>query len=192
MKRELAHFLTLTLRYFTAASYVAPEVLKNAPYDQAVDMWSIGVILYVLLCGYPPFVDENQTELFRKIRMSEWKFPGEDWDSVSEEAKDLIRGLLVANPVQRLTAQQALQSDWLRKEGESPTDTEPTMIEESLNQRKSRLKKAVKAFVRKTASGDATKHVAAVKQVHVEVVPNPIKQYPRRDLGPEQLRKFEI
>jgi serine/threonine protein kinase len=106
---------SLTTRCGTP-SFVAPEVLKNAPYDQAVDMWSIGVILYVLLCGYPPFSDQNQSELFRKIRMSNWKFRGDEWENVSDEAKDLIRGLLVANPIQRLTASQALQSSWFNKE----------------------------------------------------------------------------
>ena len=95
-------------------SYVAPEVLKNAPYDQSVDMWSIGVIIYVLLCGYPPFADSNQSELFRRIRMSNWKFRGEEWENISDDAKDLIRGLLVANPIQRFTATQALQCEWLK------------------------------------------------------------------------------
>lgn len=168
---------SLTTRCGTP-SYVAPEVLKNAPYDQSVDMWSIGVIMYVLLCGYPPFVDENQTELFRKIRMCEWKFRGEEWESVSEEAKDLIRGLLVANPVQRMTAKQALQCAWLRVEGESPAaDAEPTLKQEAFNQRKSSLKKsAVRAFAfsDNNTSGSDTD-----------------QERPRRDLGPEHLRKFE-
>jgi serine/threonine protein kinase len=105
--------MSLTTRCGTP-SYVAPEVLKNAPYDQSVDMWSIGVIIYVLLCGYPPFADSNQSELFRRIRMSNWKFRGEEWENISDDAKDLIRGLLVANPIQRLTAKQALQSNWLQ------------------------------------------------------------------------------
>ena len=102
-------------------SYVAPEVLKNAPYDQSVDMWSIGVIIYVVLCGYPPFADSNQSELFRRIRMSNWKFRGEEWENISDDAKDLIRGLLVANPIQRFTAKQALQCQWLQT-----TDVEGT------------------------------------------------------------------
>lgn len=105
--------MSLTTRCGTP-SYVAPEVLKNAPYDQSVDMWSIGVILYVLLCGYPPFADSNQSELFRRIRMSNWKFRGEEWENISDDAKDLIRGLLVANPIQRFTAKQALQCKWLQ------------------------------------------------------------------------------
>jgi serine/threonine protein kinase len=107
------HPMSLTTRCGTP-TYVAPEVLKNAPYDQSVDMWSIGVIIYVLLCGYPPFVDQNQSELFRRIRMSNWKFRGEEWEAISDDAKDLIRGLLVANPIQRLTAAKALQCNWLR------------------------------------------------------------------------------
>ena len=106
---------SLTTRCGTP-SYVAPEVLKNVPYDQAVDMWSVGVILYVLLSGSPPFTDENQSELFRKIRMGEWTFDGkEEWKDISEEPKNLIRGLLVTNPGQRLTAEQALHCNWLKE-----------------------------------------------------------------------------
>lgn len=213
---------SLTTRCGTP-SYVAPEVLKNAPYDQSVDMWSIGVILYVLLCGNPPFVDENQTELFRKIRMSEWKFRGEEWDSVSNEAKDLIRGLLVANPVQRLTATQALQCAWLTDAGEGLADLTPTptLKVESLNQRKSRLKNVVKAFLGKTTGIEASKQVdterqlqvetvsrrrrlngkttvshaaipiAPVKTIHLEAVSQPELDDSRRDLGPQDTRKFE-
>ena len=85
-------------------------------------MWSVGVILYVLLSGSPPFTDENQSELFRKIRMGEWTFDGkEEWTEISEEAKDLIRGFLVTNPAQRLTAEQAMQCKWF-KESKSGSD----------------------------------------------------------------------
>jgi serine/threonine protein kinase len=118
--------MSLTTRCGTP-SYVAPEVLKNAPYDQSVDMWSIGVITYVLLCGYPPFADQNQSDLFRRIRMSNWKFRGEEWDNISDDAKDFIRGLLVANPIQRLTATKALQCKWVQ--GINATATNQTRTE---------------------------------------------------------------
>ena len=101
---------SLTTRCGTP-SYVAPEILKNIPYDQAVDMWSIGIILYVLLFGYPPFSDQNQNNLFRKIRTGEWEFRNDEC-SVSDEAKEVIRMLLVVNPLQRATAEQALKSRW--------------------------------------------------------------------------------
>lgn len=91
---------------------MAPEILKNVPYDQAVDMWSVGVIIHVLLCGYPPFSDDNQQNLFRKIRMGDWKFNMDDWSHISAEAKTLIKKLLVCNPNQRWTAREALTSPW--------------------------------------------------------------------------------
>lgn len=75
-------------------------------------MWSIGIIIHILLCGYPPFSDENQQNLFRKIRMGDWNFKMEDWSHISSEAKILIKKLLVCNPRQRWTAKEALASPW--------------------------------------------------------------------------------
>eukprot|EP01038_Epipyxis_sp_PR26KG_P008075 gene8075-10938_t len=95
--------------------YIAPEILEKKPYGKAVDMWSFGVILYILLGGYPPFHDENQKNLFRKILRCDYKFHPEFWSAVSDEAKDLIKGLLVLNPHQRLTVDQALAHPWLQK-----------------------------------------------------------------------------
>jgi len=91
---------------------VAPEILKNIPYDQSVDMWSVGVILYILICGYPPFMDDDQNVLFQKIRLGEWHFHEKHWQHISNDAKTLIRKLLVANPRQRWTAKQCLESPW--------------------------------------------------------------------------------
>lgn len=93
-------------------TYVAPEILKNVPHDTKADMWSVGVIIYVLLVGYPPFMEDNQSDLFRKIRTGDYDFFEEDWEGISEEARDLIKSLLVTDPAQRLTAVQALESPW--------------------------------------------------------------------------------
>lgn len=98
-------------------SYVAPEVLSKDPtkgYGKEVDMWSIGVILYILLCGFPPFYDEDNSVLFNAIRKGEFDYPSPYWDSVSDEAKDLVNKLLVVNPADRLTAQQTLNHPWLK------------------------------------------------------------------------------
>eukprot|EP01105_Mastigella_eilhardi_P022488 TRINITY_DN5531_c0_g1_i2.p1 TRINITY_DN5531_c0_g1~~TRINITY_DN5531_c0_g1_i2.p1 ORF type:complete len:353 (+),score=121.94 TRINITY_DN5531_c0_g1_i2:91-1149(+) len=98
--------------------YAAPEVLTNqGSYGMEVDMWSVGVITYVLLCGYPPFFveDNDHAALFRLIIAAEYDFPPQEWDSISSEAKDFIRALLVVDPKQRLTATQALQHPWLNK-----------------------------------------------------------------------------
>jgi calcium/calmodulin-dependent protein kinase I len=102
---------SLTTRCGTP-TYVAPEILKNIPHDTKADMWSVGVITYVLLVGYPPFMEDKQQDLFRKIRSGEYEFFEEDWMEVSEEAKSLIKSLLVTDPAQRLTAAEALENPW--------------------------------------------------------------------------------
>jgi len=93
--------------------YVAPEILQVKGYDKEVDLWSIGVICYILLCGFPPFYNDNIAELFEQIMNAEYDFPHEYWHSISEEAKDFVRKLLVADPAKRMTSQQALVHPWL-------------------------------------------------------------------------------
>jgi calcium/calmodulin-dependent protein kinase I len=93
--------------------YVAPEILEGTPYDERADMWSVGVILYILLGGYPPFIESTQRDLFRKIRKGEYEFHEEYWGTVSTEAKDLISSLLTVDCSTRLTAHQALENGWI-------------------------------------------------------------------------------
>ncbi|KAK9904665.1 hypothetical protein WJX75_000026 [Coccomyxa subellipsoidea] len=95
--------------------YVAPEVILGTPgliYGPAVDLWSAGVVLFILLGGYPPFYDENEPALFAQIRRGAFSFDDPVWDSVSDRGKNLIRKLLEVDPTKRLTATQALQHDW--------------------------------------------------------------------------------
>lgn len=89
-------------------SYVAPEILTDDAYGFEVDMWSCGVILYVLLCGFPPFYADNDAELHRLIQSASYSFPSPYWDDISDTAKDLIRRLLVVDPSKRLTPVQTL------------------------------------------------------------------------------------
>eukprot|EP01098_Paradermamoeba_levis_P008210 TRINITY_DN3403_c0_g1_i3.p1 TRINITY_DN3403_c0_g1~~TRINITY_DN3403_c0_g1_i3.p1 ORF type:complete len:337 (-),score=60.15 TRINITY_DN3403_c0_g1_i3:74-1084(-) len=95
-------------------AYVAPEVILCEGYDNSVDMWSVGVILYALLVGYPPF-DAEDKSLFKKILEAEYDFDGPNWDLVSDEAKEFVTHLLVKNPKKRYTAQEALASSWITK-----------------------------------------------------------------------------
>eukprot|EP00536_Pseudo-nitzschia_multiseries_P004304 jgi/Psemu1/237528/estExt_Genewise1.C_710006 len=99
--------------------YVAAEILESKPYDTQADMWSIGVIVYILLGGYPPFIEPNQRTLFRKIRKGDYEFHPEYWAQVSEGAKTLIRSLLTVNPDKRLTAEGALNDKWIGADAET-------------------------------------------------------------------------
>jgi serine/threonine protein kinase len=100
-------------------AFVSPEILVGARYKEQVDMWSVGVILYILLGGYPPFQDANHRGLFRKIRAGDYVFHDAYWEKVSVEAKQLISSLLTVNPDLRTTAKGALQSKWIVMEDES-------------------------------------------------------------------------
>ncbi|TNN00314.1 hypothetical protein fugu_011560 [Takifugu bimaculatus] len=93
--------------------YVAPEVLAQKPYSKAVDCWSIGVIAYILLCGYPPFYDENDSKLFEQILKADYEFDAPYWDDISDSAKDFISHLMEKNPEMRFTCDQALQHPWI-------------------------------------------------------------------------------
>ncbi|XP_075288915.1 calcium/calmodulin-dependent protein kinase type 1 isoform X1 [Opisthocomus hoazin] len=93
--------------------YVAPEVLAQKPYSKAVDCWSIGVIAYILLCGYPPFYDENDAKLFEQILRAEYEFDSPYWDDISDSAKDFIQHLMEKDPGKRFTCEQALQHPWI-------------------------------------------------------------------------------
>lgn len=93
--------------------YVAPEVLKNEPYGPAVDMWSVGVILYILLCGFPPFYHESTSALYKQIKKGSYDFPPPYWTEISEAAKSLVSGLLTVNPKNRLTPQGVLDHPWI-------------------------------------------------------------------------------
>jgi calcium/calmodulin-dependent protein kinase I len=96
-------------------NYVAPEVLLNEKhgYSFACDMWSVGVVLYVLLCGFCPFFDECTPALFASITSGNYSFPSPYWDDISDDAKDLVRNLLVVDPTKRYTPDQALAHRWL-------------------------------------------------------------------------------
>mmetsp|Transcript_58933 Transcript_58933/g.108010 ORF Transcript_58933/g.108010 Transcript_58933/m.108010 type:complete len:502 (+) Transcript_58933:88-1593(+) len=101
--------------------YVAPQVLAGK-YDQAADLWSLGVIMYVVLCGYPPFYGETDADVLAKVRLGNFSFNAADWKSVSEDAKNLIRMLLKMNPRDRYTAEQALNHVWVRNKAPKATN----------------------------------------------------------------------
>jgi calcium-dependent protein kinase len=77
--------------------YVAPEVLRRQ-YTKSCDIWSIGVITYILLCGYPPFYGESDTEIFDSVRTGRFDFPSPEWDTISDTAKQFVRFMLQKDP----------------------------------------------------------------------------------------------
>lgn len=117
--------------------YLSPEVLKKEPYGKAVDIWACGVILYILLVGYPPFWDEDQHRLYAQIKAGTYdvrllprqlrdinnhnfhhllvfqQYPSPEWDTVTPEAKNLINQMLTVNPYKRITASEALKHPWI-------------------------------------------------------------------------------
>ncbi|XP_039305662.1 calcium/calmodulin-dependent protein kinase type II delta chain isoform X5 [Solenopsis invicta] len=93
--------------------YLSPEVLKKEPYGKPVDIWACGVILYILLVGYPPFWDEDQHRLYGQIKAGSYDYPSPEWDTVTPEAKNLINQMLTVNPGKRITASEALKHPWI-------------------------------------------------------------------------------
>eukprot|EP00929_Paragymnodinium_shiwhaense_P011406 TRINITY_DN11704_c0_g2_i5.p1 TRINITY_DN11704_c0_g2~~TRINITY_DN11704_c0_g2_i5.p1 ORF type:complete len:500 (-),score=149.62 TRINITY_DN11704_c0_g2_i5:379-1878(-) len=124
--------------------YVAPQVLAGK-YDQAADLWSCGVIMYVVLCGYPPFYGETDAQVLAKVRVGNFSFNAADWKNISEDAKNLIRHLLKMNPKDRFTAEQALNHVWVKNKAPRAADVplQTSLVDNLKNFRsKNKLKKA--------------------------------------------------
>uniref|UniRef100_U3J6V1 non-specific serine/threonine protein kinase n=1 Tax=Anas platyrhynchos platyrhynchos TaxID=8840 RepID=U3J6V1_ANAPP len=104
--------------------YVAPEVLGPEKYDKSCDMWSLGVIMYILLCGYPPFYSNHGLAISpgmkKRIRMGQYEFPNPEWSEVSEEVKQLIRNLLKTDPTQRMTITEFMNHPWIMQSMQVP------------------------------------------------------------------------
>eukprot|EP00741_Cyanophora_paradoxa_P002967 tig00000655_g2880.t1 len=128
--------------------YIAPEVISRKGYSASCDMWSIGVITYILLCGYYPFYGDNIQEIFKMVYKGHFEFPPDEWSTISESAKDLIRHLLVVDPTKRYTAEQCLNHPWIKGHTAAETALSPTIIENlrSFNARR-RFKKGILAAI---------------------------------------------
>ncbi|KAH9260719.1 hypothetical protein BASA81_001186 [Batrachochytrium salamandrivorans] len=127
-------------------NYIAPEILTRQPYNEKVDVWSFGVIMYVLLCGYPPFYEDEHASLFDKIKAGKFAFDSPYWDSISAEAKDLVTQLLVLDPSGRLSIEQALEHPFLSNTV-AENDITPVVSELRNTFERRKFKRAVNAAI---------------------------------------------
>lgn len=124
--------------------YVAPEVLLGHSYDEQVDVWAVGVITYILLCGYEPFYDERGDQaMFRKILRGEFTFNSPNWDNVSLNAKDLVRRMLALDPKKRITAREAYSHCWVKGQAANKQHMEETVDQMRAFNARRRLKAVI-------------------------------------------------
>lgn len=134
--------------------YAAPEILSRQGHGTPVDLWSLGVITYTLLCGYTPFRNDDPSRLAAATREGNVQFHSKHWDRISDPAKDFVKCCLTVDPVQRITARQALSHSWLAKPGSQPTQD----ISEALRENHRRRWRAAVLAVR---AGNRMRHLAA-------------------------------
>lgn len=106
--------------------YIAPEILNSKSYGPSVDVWSIGVIMYILLCGYPPFYSKTAAGMFQLIRKGEYSMDGPNWGQISDGAKHLVSRLLVLDPNDRASTQEILQHPWMAEDAAPSTALGPS------------------------------------------------------------------
>lgn len=114
------------------AYYIAPEVLKKT-YDEKCDLWSCGVILFILLCGYPPFNGSNEKIIMENVLIGKYSMESSAWSEISQDAKDFIAQLLEYDPTKRPSAKEALNNKWIRYYCEKEEIKKPAAIEALTN-----------------------------------------------------------
>lgn len=106
-------------KYCGTEGYAAPEIMRNVPYDDSVDIWSLGVIVYVLLCAFRPFESDDPVELYQLVTQGDLEFPSPEWDEMSELSRDFISKMLQREPSKRMKIDEALEHPWIK--GNAPT-----------------------------------------------------------------------
>ncbi|XP_072304967.1 calcium/calmodulin-dependent protein kinase IGb [Eucyclogobius newberryi] len=168
--------------------YVAPEVLAQKPYSKAVDCWSIGVIAYILLCGYPPFYEETESRLFSKIIKAQYEFDSPFWDDISDSAKDFIRNMMQKDANMRYTTDQALRHPWIIGKTARCQDIYYSVsVQIQKNFAKSRWKQAYNAAVAinhmkklQLANTEGKLRRSSVPDIQVTDTPSPARQRKRQ------------
>ncbi|KAG9487944.1 hypothetical protein GDO78_007642 [Eleutherodactylus coqui] len=171
--------------------YCAPEILRGCAYGPEVDMWSVGIITYILLCGFEPFYDERGDQyMFKRILNCDYDFVSPWWDDVSLNAKDLVKKLIVFDPKKRLTTHQALQHPWVTGKAANfaHMDTAQKKLQEFNARRK--LKAAVKAVVASTRLGSAGSH-SSHDSNKTSRNPSPVQEAGHEKASIQQSKKAE-
>lgn len=182
--------------------YIAPEVLDQN-YDEKCDVWSCGIILYILLCGYPPFGGSSESEILTKVKAGKFKFDDDDWSGVSNEAKNLIRKMLTYNPKERISALEALNDSWIQKN--APQNILNVKVLQNLSSfhAKNKLKQAILSFiatqvVTQQDKDDLQKAFKALdkdsdgKLTRDELIEGYLKLYNNRTLAEEEVDKIIV
>ncbi|KAH0759754.1 hypothetical protein KY290_023247 [Solanum tuberosum] len=143
--------------------YVAPEVLKKR-YGPEADVWSAGVIVYILLSGVPPFWAENEQGIFEQVLHGDLDFSSDPWPSISEDAKDLVRGMLVRDPRKRLTAHEVLCHRWVQVDGVAPDKPLDSAVLSRMKQF-SAMNKLKKMALRVIAESLSEEEIAGLKEM---------------------------
>ena len=100
--------------------YIAPEILKSDEYNEKCDIWSVGVIFYIMLCGYPPFVGSDDDEIMENVKIGVFTMHGKEWSVISQEAKDLVSHMIELDINKRFSAQQVLNHSFFANNSSSP------------------------------------------------------------------------
>ncbi|XP_022151421.1 calcium-dependent protein kinase 20-like [Momordica charantia] len=143
--------------------YVAPEVLRKH-YGPECDVWSAGVIIYILLSGVPPFWDETEQGIFEQVLKGDLDFISEPWPSISGDAKDLVRRMLVRDPKKRLTAHEVLCHPWVKSDGVAPDKPLDSAVLSRLNQF-SAMNRLKKIAIRVIAESLSEEEIAGLKEM---------------------------
>ncbi|KAK7278761.1 hypothetical protein RJT34_23797 [Clitoria ternatea] len=143
--------------------YVAPEVLRKR-YGPEADVWSAGVIIYILLCGVPPFWGESEQEIFEAILHNDLDFSSDPWPSISESAKDLVKKMLVRDPSKRISAHEVLRNPWIQVNGAAPDKPLDSAVLTRLKQFTA-MNKLKKMALRVIAENLSEEEIAGLKEM---------------------------
>ena len=152
------------------AYYISPEILQGK-YDEKCDIWSAGVILYIIICGYPCFNGEDDDEIFAAIQKGKIQFPSPEWDDISEDAKNLIKKMCCP-PEKRLTAEQVLQEVWVKDNAPNSSKTVIIPLKKDgfiAYANSNKLRKAVLTYIASRLSEDEIKKIKEMfKRIDVD------------------------